>query len=302
MVHPEAMSLFFSTLALTIAARMIVRSSWTVPWAAGLGAALAAGQLTRAFSLWTFAVAVAALAVVAIVRAPERRRVLVALGVTLLATAVVAGPWYGYQASRYANPIFDRPQVQKPLWKRRPPSFYLDLRLPELFRTPTRGHLENRFPPEMYADGWGDYYGVFVWHNATSTPTVGERRSLAVQMVLALVPTALLVFGWLALCWQALARGSLRTRPERLLVALLPLAGLAGMLYFTISYPTADSDTIKATYMLTTVPAWALCFGYGLDRTLGRWPRLLPVLAVLLGLFALSGLRLVVYGSPLGFL
>ena len=59
---------------------------------------------------------------------------------------------------------------------------------------------------------------------------------------------------------------------------------------------------IKATYMLTTVPAWAICFGYGLDGVLRRRPRLLPALAVLLGLAALSGLRIAVFGSPLGIL
>ena len=55
MVHPETMSMFFTTLALVLAARMIVRRAWTVPAAVGLGAALGAGQLVRAFSLWTFA-------------------------------------------------------------------------------------------------------------------------------------------------------------------------------------------------------------------------------------------------------
>ena len=89
----------------------------------------------------------------------------------------------------------------------------------------------------------------------------------------------------------------LRSAPERLLVGLLPLAGIVGMLYFTVSYPTPDGDVVKATYMLTTVPAWAICFGYGLDSVLDRWPRLGPVLCVLLGLAALGraaagGLRL----------
>ena len=74
------------------------------------------------------------------------------------------------------------------------------------------------------------------------------------------------------------------------------------MLYFTVSYPTPDGDVIKATYMLTTVPAWALCFGYGLDSVLERRPRLLLPLCILLGLAALSGLRLALYGSPLGIL
>ena len=302
MVHPEAMSMFFSTLALWLAARMIVRSWWTVPAALALGASLGAGQLVRAFSLWTFAAVVIVLLAAALVRAAERRRALVALGVTILATAIVAGPWYVYQANRYTNPIFDRPQVQVPLWRRRPASFYVDLRLREVFTAPTRYHLENRFLPELYTDGWGDYYGVFVWHNQKVQPSDAERRALVVQMFLAIVPTVLLVGGWLALLWQSFVRGGLRRTPERLLAALLPLAGLVGMLYFTVSYPTADGDVIKATYMLTTVPAWALCFGYGLDRVVTRRPRLVPVLAVLLGLAALSGLRLAIFGTPLGLL
>jgi hypothetical protein len=154
----------------------------------------------------------------------------------------------------------------------------------------------------MYADGWGDYYGVFVWNATNRGPSPGERRSLVAQMWLAIVPTLLLVGGWVALAWQLLVRGGLRAAPERLLVVLMPLAGLAGMLYFTVSYPTPDSDTIKATYMLTTAPAWALCFGVGLEGALDRWPRLAPVLTVLLGLAALSGARLAIYGSPLGIL
>ncbi len=302
MVHPETMSMFFSTLALVLAARMIVRRAWSVLDAVALGAALGAAQLVRAFSLWTFAVVMLVLVTVAIVRAGERHRVAVAVLVTLLATGVVAGPWYAYQSSRYTDPIFDRPQVQVPLWKRRPASFYVDLRLREVFSSPTRGHLENRFVPELYADGWGDYYGVFVWHNSDLRPSQAERRTLAVQMILAVVPTLLLLGGWLALLWRTLGRRRLRETPERLLVGLLPLAGIAGMLYFTVSYPTPDGDVIKATYMLTTVPAWAVCFGYGLDGILRRRPRLLPVLVVLLGLAALSGLRIALFGSPLGIL
>ena len=154
--------------------------------------------------------------------------------------------------------------------------------------------------PELYADGWGDYYGVFVWNNGDLRPSQGERRTLVAQMFLAVVPTLLFVGGWLALLWRSLRRTWLRVAPERLLVGLLPLAGIAGMLYFTVSYPTPDGDVIKATYMLTTVPAWAICFGYGLDSVLTRRPRLMPAVAVLLGLAALSGLSIVLFGSPLG--
>jgi hypothetical protein len=121
-------------------------------------------------------------------------------------------------------------------------------------------------------------------------------------MWLAIVPTLLLFGGWLVLLARSLSRERLRSSPERLLVGLLPLAGIVGMLYFTVSYPTPDGDVVKTTYMLTTVPAWALCFGYGLDAVLERRPRLLVPLCILLGLAALSGLRLALFGSPLGIL
>ena len=138
MVHPEPMSLFFTTLALVLAARMIVRRAWTVPSAIALGAALGAAQLVRAFSLWTFGVVVLVLAVVAVARSDERRRALIALLVTVLATGVVAGPWYAYQSHRYTNPVFDRPQVQVPLLQRRPAAFYVNPELRAVFGTPVQ--------------------------------------------------------------------------------------------------------------------------------------------------------------------
>ena len=221
---------------------------------------------------------------------------------TVLATGVVAGPWYAYQSHRYTNPVFDRPQVQVPLLQRRPAAFYVNPELRAVFGTPYKTSLNNRFVPQLYTDGWGDYYGVFVWNNGDLQPGASAKRELRVQMWLAIVPTLLLVGGWLVLLARSLSRERLRSSPERLLVGLLPLAGIVGMLYFTVSYPTPDGDVVKATYMLTTVPAWALCFGYGLDSLLERRPRLLVPLCILLGLAALSGLRLALYGSPLGIL
>ena len=79
---------------------------------------------------------------------------------------------------------------------------------------------------------------------------------------------------------------------------LLPLAGIAGMLYFTVSYPTPDGDVIKAAYMLTTIPAWALAFGYATERAIQTRARV-PVVAVLIAA-AVVTLRFGLYGSPLG--
>jgi len=256
MFHPEPLSMLLTAVALLLAARLLVQPGYSWQLAVATGVALGLGQLVRAFSLWTFAAVVVALAVARAWRP---------LVVVVLATAVVASPWYIRQAIRYGDPIFDRPTRNEAIWDRRPARFYVGLGLPQVFTDPIRPHFLNEAIPTTYSDVWGDYFGV--WRGSR------ERQSFV-----GLLPTLLAVGGWLLL----LAR-SVRA-PPRLAVALLPGLGLLGYLYFTVSYPTPDGDVLKASYMLTTAPAWALAFGYGLDRLPGR------VRVVVAGVLAASAL------------
>jgi hypothetical protein len=256
MFHPEPLSMLLTAVALLLAVRLLGRPGYSWQLAVATGAALGLGQLVRAFSLWTFAAVVVALAVARAWRP---------LVVVVLATVVVASPWYIRQAIRYGDPIFDRPTRNEAIWDRRPARFYVGLGLPQVFTDPIRPHFLNEAIPTTYSDVWGDYFGV--WRGSR------ERQSFV-----GLLPTLLAVGGWLLL----LAR-SVRA-PPRLAVALLPGLGLLGYLYFTVSYPTPDGDVLKASYMLTTAPAWALAFGYGLDRLPGR------VRVVVAGVLAASAL------------
>ncbi len=83
--------------------------------------------------------------------------------------------------------------------------------------------------------------------------------------------TLLALAGWIALLGLAVRHPGRGT--ERQLVALLPLAALAGVLYFAMSYPTPDGDTVKGSFMLTAVPAWAACFGFAFDGLRSRYRR-----------------------------
>ena len=210
-------------------------------------------------------------------------RVLGSLAFALVVVVLLAGPWYGYRAHTYGNAVFDRPlTVEKPFFERRPASFYLRTGLPAVITSPYRTHFVNDAWPQTYADLWGDWYGVFAWNRAAApAPARAAHSWLTAQMLFGIVPTALALLGWLAL----LARSLRRLDGAFLLPALLPLAGLAGYLYFTIGWPTRDGDVLKPTYMLTTMPAWALCFGFAVDR-LGRKGLLLVALAALLLPFA----------------
>ena len=269
MFNPEPTDLFVATLCLYLAARMIVRRSYGWKPALGLGIALGIGQMIRQFALWTLAVVVLAWLAALWWRPEERRALVRALAVVLAAVVVIAAPWYGYRAANYGNAIFDRPHSSKPLWERRPARFYLATGLPTIFTSPYRPNLVNLAWPETYSDMWGDWYGVFAWsREAHAKPSPARNAWLVAQNVIGLVPTALAIGGWLIL----LALGLRRRDPPRLMIALLPLAGLAGYLYFTVSYPTPDGDVLKPTYMLTT-SARGRCASAGRRRSWGSGGR-----------------------------
>ena len=289
MFHPEPLSLFFSTLAIALAARMLVRRRYSVVAAFGIGAALAAGQLVRAWTLWTVGVVLLVLCVALVTRRAERRSIGRALAVAAVAAIALPLPWYAYQATQYDNPIFDRPQVEAPLWERRPLGFYVSLGLPDVLTDPVRPSFSNRFAPVAYAEVWGDYFGVWHWNSSGGPPSESEHRETVVQAVVGTPFTLLAVAGWLALLVFTIRRPS--DEPARLLVSLLPAAALVGVLYFATAYPTTDGDTGKGSFMLTAVPAWAACFGFAFDGITRRFPRLLVPLAILLVFGAVVSLR-----------
>jgi len=243
MFHPEPLSMLLSAVALLLATRMLGRADHRWQVAVATGVVLGLGQLVRAFSLWTFAAVVLAFAVA---RA-WRPLLLIAA-----ATAVIAAPWYIRQTIKYGDPVFDRPTKHEAIWERRPVRFYVGLGLPQVFSAPIRPHFVNQAVPTTYSEIWGDYFGVW-------------RGSRERQAFLGLLPTLLAVGGWLVLLVRS------RRIPARLPAVLLPGLGILGYLYFTVSYPTPDGDVLKASYMLTTAPAWALAFGYAVDRLPGRW-------------------------------
>jgi 4-amino-4-deoxy-L-arabinose transferase-like glycosyltransferase len=294
MFNPEPTDLLVSMIALFLAARMLVRRDLRLRSAFALGIVLGCGEMVRQFSLWTLAVVVLAFLGALVARSADRRALAAALAVTVAACAVVALPWYVYRAQHYGNAVFDRPHSSKPLWERRPARFYVDPGLPDLFTRPYRPHLVNLALPETYADLWGDWYGVFEWSSATqSRPSAARNAWLVLQNVFGILPTLLAVLGWLVLLGRSLRR---RDAPL-LLVALLPLAGIAGYLYFTVSYPTPDGDVLKPTYMLTTLGAWGLCFAWLATTLAARRPRLVyGTLAAL----AVVDLPFVIYKGGVG--
>jgi len=292
MFHPQPLVAFLAMLALVLAARMLRDGRYGVGAALVLGLVVGAGQLVRSVGVWTLGVVCIALLVAAIARAGERRARLRALVVVAVVGVLTALPWYTYLQTRYSNPIFGRgapasPHVvtglvpgrsaaaapfrlvaAAPQFPSRQLRFYVDPGLPEVVTAPHREKLAPAFWPVLYTDTWGDYFGVWKWGSIQKPMDGSIENRLTVQAVVGVLPTFLAAAGLLALAGLAAVR--VRSRPELVLVPLMPLVALAGMLYYAHSYPTFDADTVKALFLLPAVPALAICFGFAAETITGR--------------------------------
>jgi hypothetical protein len=285
MFHPEALGMAITAGALVVLALMVKRRTYSWRLSIPLGVLLGAGQLVRAWSLWLVVVAAIVLVAVALTERDVRRPALVALVVSLGLAVVVPSPWYVHQATRYSNPVFDRPQENRFVLARRPVEFYVDARYPAIVFHPWQGQFNRRFIPVMYTETWGDYFGIWAWGPGRSDRTDAIDTTLVRQSVLGLLPTALALVGLIALLGMAVTHP--REDVGRLVVALPPLAAVASVLYLAVAYPTSDGDTIKGTYALAAAPAFALCFGFAVD-VLARHRIVGVVLGVVLAATALA--------------
>lgn len=264
MFHPEPLGMLVTAGALLLLARMIRARRYSWQLALPLGILLGLGQLVRGWSLWMVAVAVVVLGVVALTERDVRRSALISLAIAVSVAVVIPAPWYLHQATRYSNPVFNRPQPEESLFARRPLAFYVDGRVPDVVLHPWSGRFNDRFWPVLYAETWGDYFGIWSWGTGRGERTDAIDATLARQSALGVLPTFLALAGLVALLGLALTRP--REDAGRLVAVLPPIAAVASILFVSVAYPSSDGDTIKGTYALPAVPALALCFGFAFDR------------------------------------
>jgi 4-amino-4-deoxy-L-arabinose transferase-like glycosyltransferase len=281
MFHPQPLAMFLSALAFTICARMIVRRRYTAwNWVA-LALTLAAAQLVRSVAIWTVGLILVVLVVAAVAQPQQRRRIGTALAVAAAAVVLIPLPWYLHLQATASSPVFGRGIAVFSFENHWPAAFYVSSGLPDVITEPHRASLPPRFVPLLYADAWGDYFGIWSWGPPRPELTPEVNRRLVVQSIVGLPLTAVGLAGWLAL----LALGFRRWRhaPAGLLAALAPPTGLAAVLFYATRGASTDGDIVKTMFMLPAAPFWALSFGFAVDVLLGRSPRvtlpLLPLLA-----------------------
>jgi len=202
---------------------------------------------------------------VAVLLLGRRRAVWFAVA-ALAAMLLVAGPWWGYQTSRFGNPIesnLDRPGY---MLDRQPLSFFVSFPFPDLVTHPYRGSFQNELLPKFHAELWSDWFGAdHDWVTSSRT----DRVLASSQSILGFGGDALVLGGLIGFGLPAVRR-AIRSpgvgRDDAVLGALttLFLLGWAAYLVTLIRFPQAEGDPIQAHYLLFLAPAaaiFAVCAG-----------------------------------------
>ena len=195
-----------------------------------------------------------------------RRKALAFTLAMVIAVLVVAGPWWGYQTSRFGNPIesnLDRPGY---MIDRQPRSFFVSLPLPEIITHPYRESFKNELLPKFHAELWSDWFGAdHFWESSTRV----DRFLASSQSVLGFGGDALVLggLGWFGIpALRRAIRAPSVGRDDAVLAALtvLFLLGWLGYVITLVRFPQADGDPIQAHYLLFLAPAaaiFAVCAG-----------------------------------------
>lgn len=235
MLHPETQLAFFAALAVLLFVRA-ARLGWPWPYGAGVGVAVGLAALTRPTAA---AVALALAAAALLAGRPALRFGAVAL----VALALVAGPWWGYQGARFGNPLqsnLDR----YILTEGQPREFWISAPVRDLVVHPYRPAFAGELWPQFHADLWSDWFGG--QHDYWSDPAPAATRVLvSAQSVLGLLFTPVAIAGIVLL------------RRQRAL-ALLVLVSWIGLVVQLVRFPQAGGDPIKASYMLYLAPVFAV--------------------------------------------
>jgi hypothetical protein len=308
MFHPATLNLFLATLALYLTARMVVQQRFGWRSGVGIGIVLGAGQLVRSEAISTLVAVLLVLLVVALSRTAPRRAIVMTVVGVLISTTALAGWWYVRQDLLYGSPLAaSNPPfttaglhpgssvgpwtLKKPVWERRPLSFYVDPGLPQLFSHPYRPAYVDAGFPVTYSDVWGDWLGAWKW-GINGPPTPAVTRELALQNAVGILPTLLGVAGCIALI-GLIARRRDGANAAIVLVPGMIVASLLAYAYTVIGWPSPDGDILKATYMIASVPAWAIAAAYALDR-MSRWRALHAVTVMVLVASVFAELRFIV--------
>ncbi len=285
--HPEVPFALLCALALLVFLRASQRG-WPRGLGWALGALLGAAALTRQPAvLLIVSLAAAGLYL-------GRRGAAPFLARAAILVVLVAGPWWGYAAARWGNPLQSNLAPRASLMMgSQPASFYVSFPLRTLVVHPYRPDFSNSLFPKLHAELWSDWFGVV----HSQPPTHLERVTMSSQSVLGFVGDVLALGGLAALAVPAAIRALRGSRtPANVglgLLAVVALTAFAAFVVELVRFPQRYGDPIKSSYLLFTTPCWAI-FSVAAWCSLRRRKRIGAALAAVAALYVVS------YGADLG--
>jgi len=188
---------------------------------------------------------------------------------------------FNLRRSNRAMPFLRGPfKEHVPLFKRQPLSFYFQPGLSAVFTHPIRPAAGNRLFPVLYSDYWGDYWAYWVANHKTDVDLRFWIKMLSAQNALAIIPTLILLSGYVALSWRSLRAESHSATACYLPISALALVGAGLFVYFAIAIPSRQTDQVKATYLCYLMPCLPMGGAFVLDalvkRPQTRWFWLAP--------------------------
>jgi uncharacterized repeat protein (TIGR01451 family) len=286
--HPEMPFALLCALAL-LAFLRASRRGWPRRLGWWLGAALGAAAVTRQPAV----VVMVVLGLSAIVVGGHRALGFLARAGILV--VLIAGPWWGYAAHRWGNPLQSNLEPRKSVMlDHEPASFYVSAPLRSLVVHPFRPDFSNELLPKLHAELWSDWFNVI--HN--SGPEWNFRRAtVSSQSVLGFVGDALALGGLFALAVPAGLRVLRRRSRAPADVGLGVLGALAVVSFVAfvveiVRFPQQFGDPIKSTYLLFTAPCWAAF-------VVAAWTALLRRRRLAVALAAFAALYVASYGADL---
>ena len=292
MFHPETLNMLLSTFAIWLATTIAQRRHLRLGRATLLVATLGIGLLVRSSVIFTLIAAVVGLAVLGLTSARRRTLPWRRIGAIGTVAAVLLGGWLvihpttSLLGADLTHSIFHPGSRTANVGRAR----FTDLTITTILQAPWRPNYVNAALPETYTEIWGDWIGVFAWSPYSVVPWEPTQRVLKDQSWIGVLPTAMAIAGWLVLLALAVVR-----RRDLLALALLPGIAVVGYLYRSYQFLSSDGDLLKASYLLTTAPVWALGFGLAY-ASVGRFRRIQGTAALCLLVFAILELRFMLYG------
>jgi Dolichyl-phosphate-mannose-protein mannosyltransferase/Domain of unknown function DUF11 len=288
--HPETAMAFLSALVIWIVIRA-ERRGWSVRLGIAAGVLCGLDALTRQSAVVVFA---CALLVAIWVGRRAARGFTLAL---VVAAVLVAGPWLGYAAYTWGNPL--QGNLHRPggmVTGGEPRSFYVSFPVRSIVLHPYREDFANQLLPQLHADLWSDWFGAFhagAWSDASRV----DRVTASSQSILGFAGDALALGGLAAFGIPALLRlARRRSRPTDAALGLLALVAIVGFAAFSaqiVRYPQLGGKEIKASYLMFAAPGFAV-FSVASWLAIVRWRRWAGA-----ALVALASLYVVSYGTSL---